>query len=337
MLAKRIISGVLKGTCKIPTAAFTTSSRLAASVAEVSPILEEKILGQEPIINLKEIGRVLSIDNGIVRVYGLRNIQFKEVVGFDSGSKGMALILDRDNVGVFVFDNHQDIHECDIVKRTGTLGRFYDASGNPIDRKGAMAKFSTDGKVGSLSEGIEQDTCEKNSSCKLKDIRTYKHIANCVTMLKDGELSHSAEAFFELYVSFIAIGDMHLAAGSIWASFAKRVNEHMVANADIKSCRHGFLAAYAEEVVCKGKKNSELGGIWTAANRAHTHFYHPSAEEMPFPDPSEAKEKMDLFRDALENSKPTKKQIEDLLKRKQMYVDDQKCVRPKRHKAKPKN
>lgn len=68
-------------------ASFVTSSRLAASGAEVSKILEDKIMGQDTKINLEETGKVLSIGDGIARVYGLKNIQAEEMVEFDSGVK----------------------------------------------------------------------------------------------------------------------------------------------------------------------------------------------------------------------------------------------------------
>ena len=71
--------------------------------AEVSSILEERILGAAPKANLDETGRVLSIGDGIARVYGLKNIQAEEMVEFSSGLKGMALNLEADNVGVVVF------------------------------------------------------------------------------------------------------------------------------------------------------------------------------------------------------------------------------------------
>ena len=71
--------------------------------AEVSSILEERILGAAPKANLDETGRVLSIGDGIARVYGLKNIQAEEMVEFSSGLKGMALNLEPDNVGVVVF------------------------------------------------------------------------------------------------------------------------------------------------------------------------------------------------------------------------------------------
>ena len=81
---------------------LSTSSAMNAS-AEVSSILEERILGAAPKSNLEETGRVLSIGDGIARVYGLKNIQAEEMVEFSSGLKGMALNLEPDNVGVVVF------------------------------------------------------------------------------------------------------------------------------------------------------------------------------------------------------------------------------------------
>merc|ERR1712136_629010 len=88
--------------------------------AEISSILEERILGAAP-KNLEETGRVLSIGDGIARVYGLKNIQAEEMVEFSSGLKGMALNLEPDNVGVVVFGNDKLIKEGDVVKRTGAI------------------------------------------------------------------------------------------------------------------------------------------------------------------------------------------------------------------------
>ncbi|KAL5004141.1 hypothetical protein ScPMuIL_017597 [Solemya velum] len=128
---------------------ISASKALAASGgAEVSSILEERILGQSTSANLEETGRVLSVGDGIARVYGLKNIQAEEMVEFSSGLKGMALNLEPDNVGIVVFGNDKLIKEGDIVKRTGAivdvpvgpqlLGRVVDALGNPIDGKGPL-------------------------------------------------------------------------------------------------------------------------------------------------------------------------------------------------------
>jgi len=128
----------------------TSTSQNAAASAEISSILEERILGSAPKANLEETGRVLSIGDGIARVYGLKNIQAEEMVEFSSGLKGMALNLEPDNVGVVVFGNDKLIKEGDVVKRTGAivdvpvgselLGRVVDALGNPIDSAGPLGE-----------------------------------------------------------------------------------------------------------------------------------------------------------------------------------------------------
>jgi proton translocating ATP synthase F1 alpha subunit len=97
---------------------------------------------------LKEFGTVISIGDGIARVFGLMKVQAGEMVEFSSGIKGMALNLETDNVGIVVLGNDRDIQEGDIVKRTGAivdvpigeglLGRVVDALGNPIDGKGPI-------------------------------------------------------------------------------------------------------------------------------------------------------------------------------------------------------
>ena len=139
----------------------TTSAKPAS--AEISSILEERILGSAPKSNLEETGRVLSIGDGIARVYGLKNIQAEEMVEFSSGLKGMALNLEPDNVGVVVFGNDKLIKEGDVVKRTGAivdvpvgaelLGRVVDALGNPIDGAGPLNAKARQ-RVGIKAPGI---------------------------------------------------------------------------------------------------------------------------------------------------------------------------------------
>ncbi|KAK7576488.1 hypothetical protein V9T40_012774 [Parthenolecanium corni] len=141
------ISSLSWPACQIANRKFHVSCSNRA--AEISSILEDRILGAAPKIDLEETGRVLSIGDGIARVYGLNNIQAEEMVEFSSGLKGMALNLEPDNVGVVVFGNDKLIKEGDIVKRTGAivdvpvgeeiLGRVVDALGNVIDGKGPLA------------------------------------------------------------------------------------------------------------------------------------------------------------------------------------------------------
>jgi len=130
---------------------------------ENTTILEERILGENTLANLEETGRVLSIGDGIARVYGLKNIQAEEMVEFSSGLRGMALNLEADNVGVVVFGNDKLIKEGDVVKRTGAivdvpvglemLGRVVDALGNAIDGQGPIA-CTTRARVGTKAPGI---------------------------------------------------------------------------------------------------------------------------------------------------------------------------------------
>ncbi|CDS07351.1 Putative ATP synthase subunit alpha [Lichtheimia ramosa] len=131
-----------------PAVALRSYATAKASTSEVSSVLEQRILGAESEANLQETGRVLSIGDGIARVYGLKNCQAEEMVEFSSGLKGMALNLEPDNVGIVVFGNDRLIKEGDTVKRTGAivdvpvgpgvLGRVVDALGNPIDGKGPL-------------------------------------------------------------------------------------------------------------------------------------------------------------------------------------------------------
>jgi proton translocating ATP synthase F1 alpha subunit len=121
---------------------------MALSLSEISVLLEQKISNSYSKINVDEIGRVLSVGDGIARIYGLNKIQAGEMVEFSGGVRGMALNLENDNVGVVLFGSDNAIKEGDIVKRTGTivdvpvgkgtLGRVVDALGNPIDGKGAL-------------------------------------------------------------------------------------------------------------------------------------------------------------------------------------------------------
>ncbi|MFQ3361078.1 MAG: F0F1 ATP synthase subunit alpha [Alphaproteobacteria bacterium] len=117
-------------------------------VAEISAVLKEQIKGFGSEAEVSEVGQVLSVGDGIARVYGLDNVQAGEMVEFPNGIKGMALNLEIDNVGIVLFGDDREIHEGDIVKRTGTivevpvgkelLGRVVDGLGNPIDGKGPL-------------------------------------------------------------------------------------------------------------------------------------------------------------------------------------------------------
>ena len=116
--------------------------------AEISAILKEQIANFGTEAEVSEVGQVLSVGDGIARVYGLDQVQAGEMVEFPGGIKGMALNLESDNVGVVIFGDDSGIAEGDTVKRTGDivdvpvgkglLGRVVDALGNPIDGKGPI-------------------------------------------------------------------------------------------------------------------------------------------------------------------------------------------------------
>ena len=116
--------------------------------AEISSIIKDQIANFETKADVAEVGTVLSVGDGIARVYGLDKVQAGEMVEFPGGIKGMALNLEMDNVGISIFGNDTGIKEGDTVKRTGEivdvsvgkelLGRVVDGLGNPIDGKGAV-------------------------------------------------------------------------------------------------------------------------------------------------------------------------------------------------------
>ncbi len=116
--------------------------------AEISAILKNQIEGFGTEADVAEVGQVLSVGDGVARVYGLDKVQAGEMVEFPDGTKGMALNLETDNVGIVIFGDDRAIKEGDTVKRTGTivdvpigkglLGRVVDALGNPLDGKGPI-------------------------------------------------------------------------------------------------------------------------------------------------------------------------------------------------------
>ena len=131
--------------------------------AEISAILKDQISNFGSEAEVSEVGRVLSVGDGIARVYGLDQVQAGELVEFDGGVKGMALNLETDNVGIVIFGDDRGIKEGDTVRRTssivdtpvgkGLLGRVVDALGNPIDGKGPI-KDATRTRVEVKAPGI---------------------------------------------------------------------------------------------------------------------------------------------------------------------------------------
>lgn len=121
---------------------------MSVSASEITSIIKDKIAAAKTTIDVAQVGKVLSVGDGVARVYGLNEVQAGELVEFSSGIKGMALNLEEDNVGVVIFGSDREIKEGDIVKRTNSivsvpvgkemLGRVVDALGQPIDGLGAI-------------------------------------------------------------------------------------------------------------------------------------------------------------------------------------------------------
>jgi len=214
---------------------LSTSVLRRAESPEVSSILEERILGQTSQVNLEETGRVLSIGDGIARVYGLKNIQAEEMVEFSSGLKGMALNLESDNVGVVVFGNDKLIKQGDVVKRTGAivdvpvgealLGRVVDALGNIIDGHGALDASTKRARVGVKAPGIIPRTSVKEPmqtgikavdslvpigrgqrELIIGDRQTGKTAIAIDTIINQKRFNDGADESKKLYCIYVAIG-----------------------------------------------------------------------------------------------------------------------------------
>jgi len=204
------------------------------ATAEVSAILEERIMQTSSSVGLEEAGRVLSVGDGIARVYGLKNCQAEEMVEFSSGLKGMALNLEPDNVGVVVFGNDKLIKEGDVVKRTGAivdvpvgeglLGRVVDALGNPIDGKGPIESEQR-ARVGVKAPGIIPRTSVNEPMLTgikavdslvpigrgqreliIGDRQTGKTAIAIDTIINQKRFNEAAEESKKLYCIYVAIG-----------------------------------------------------------------------------------------------------------------------------------
>ncbi|MGX1307877.1 F-type H+-transporting ATPase subunit alpha [Amorphus suaedae] len=218
--------------------------------AEISAILKQQIknFGQE--VEVTEVGQVLSIGDGIARVYGLDNVQAGELVEFPNGIRGMALNLEADNVGVVLFGDDREIKEGDTVKRTGTivdapvgkglLGRVVDALGNPIDGKGpidAAERRRVDVKAPGI---IPRKSVHEPMSTGLKaidalipvgrgqreliigDRQTGKTAIILDTFLNQKPLNQGDDESQKLYCVYVAIGQKR----STVAQFVKTLEEN---------------------------------------------------------------------------------------------------------------
>ena len=217
--------------------------------AEISAILKEQIqnFGQEA--EVSEVGQVLSVGDGIARVYGLDNVQAGEMVEFENGVRGMALNLETDNVGIVIFGNDREIKEGQTVKRTraivdvpvgkGLLGRVVDALGNPIDGKGpiqATERKRVDVKAPGI---IPRKSVHEPMATGLKaidalipigrgqreliigDRQTGKTAIALDTILNQKPLNATGDEKIKLYCVYVAIGQKR----STVAQFVKVLEE----------------------------------------------------------------------------------------------------------------
>ncbi|KAJ9058967.1 Alpha subunit of the F1 sector of mitochondrial F1F0 ATP synthase [Entomophthora muscae] len=231
----------------------TSKTELAAAkpnTSEVTSILEERILNVSSTFDIQETGRVLSVGDGIARVYGLKNVQAEEMVEFSSGVQGMALNLEPDNVGIVIFGNDRLIKEGDTVKRTGNivdvptgpglLGRVVDALGNPIDGKGPIpcakrqrAQVKAPGIIPRQSVHEPMQTGIKSVDSMLPigrgqreliigDRQTGKTSVALDTILNQKQWNDGADESKKLYCVYVAIGQKR----STVAQFVQTLEEN---------------------------------------------------------------------------------------------------------------
>ncbi len=203
--------------------------------SEVTKILKEQIKKFGDKAEVTEVGQVLSVGDGIARIYGLDNVQAGEMVEFSDGSKGMALNLESDNVGVVIFGDDKAIKEGDTVKRTGAivdvpvgkelLGRVLDGLGNPIDGKGALDKGLKRNRVEVKAPGIiPRQSVSEPVQTGLKaidslipigrgqreliigDRQTGKTAVAIDTIINQKEINQSGDEKQKLYCIYVAIG-----------------------------------------------------------------------------------------------------------------------------------
>ena len=215
--------------------------------SEVTKILKEQIKKFGDKAKVSEIGQVLSVGDGIARVYGLDNVQAGEMVEFSSGIKGMALNLENDNVGVVIFGDDRSIKEGDVVKRTGAivdapvgknlLGRVVDALGNPIDGKGDLDKKIERKRVDVKAPGIiPRQSVNQPMQTGLKaidslipigrgqreliigDRQTGKTAVAIDTIINQKEINKSGEEKDKLYCIYVAIGQKRSTVAQILKS-----------------------------------------------------------------------------------------------------------------------
>src|SRR5712675_3441770 len=203
--------------------------------SEISAILKREIRNFDAEAEVTEVGQVLSVGDGIARIYGLDNVKSGEMVEFPGGIMGMALNLETDNVGVVIFGEDRSIKEGDTVKRTGAivdfpvgkglLGRVVDPLGQPLDGKGALADVAERRRVDVKAPGIiPRKSVNEPMQTGLKaidslvpigrgqreliigDRQTGKTAVAIDTIINQREINKSGDEKVKLYCIYVAIG-----------------------------------------------------------------------------------------------------------------------------------
>src|SRR6185503_13319515 len=191
--------------------------------AEISRVIRDQIANFDADAEVSEVGTVLSVGDGIARIYGLDNVQAGEMVEFDNGVKGMALNLEADNVGVVIFGSDSDISEGSSAKRTGTivdvpigkglLGRVVDALGNPIDGKGPIegaerrrVEVKAPGIIPRKSVHEPVQTGRGQRELIIGDRQTGKTAVALDTFINQKAINQSGKEGEKLYCIYVAIG-----------------------------------------------------------------------------------------------------------------------------------
>ncbi len=219
-------------------------------VAEISSILKKQISTFDEKAEVAEVGQVISVGDGIARVWGLDLVQAGELVEFSCGIRGMALNLEKDNVGIVIFGEDREIREGDTVKRTGRivetpvgrglLGRVVDALGNPIDGKGPLKEVEMS-RVEVKAPGIiARRSVYEPMQTGLKavdslvpigrgqreliigDRQTGKTALAIDAILNQGEANKGADESKKLYCVYVAIGQKRSTVAQIVKALEER-------------------------------------------------------------------------------------------------------------------
>ena len=249
-LGSRMVDGSLENQAQRNSTRHERGRLMDIRAAEISSILKTQIANFGAEAHVTEVGQVLSVGDGIARAYGLDNVQAGEMVEFENGTRGMALNLEADNVGIVIFGADREIKEGQTVKRTGAivdvpigkalLGRVVDALGNPIDGKGpinaekrARVDIKAPGIIPRKSVSEPMATGLKAIDAMIPigrgqreliigDRQTGKTAIALDTILNQKPLNQGDDESKKLYCVYVAVGQKR----STVAQFAKVLEEH---------------------------------------------------------------------------------------------------------------